>query len=128
MPLSNARAKAALDAIISGAVRLRIYTAGYSTELVAFTISFGAATTASPSVATVGSTPISDTWDNTGTAAAYRVTNAAGDEIYWENTGTDAVNTSAAQVVLSNLSAVSGQPVNLNSFTMTMPTTMANEV
>jgi len=128
MPLSNARAKAALDAIISGAVRLRLYTAAYATELATITISFGAATTASPSVATVGSTPIVGTWLADGTVAAYRVTNAAGDEIYWSNTGTDAVNTSGAQVIINSTSATNGASFELTSFTMTMPTLMANEV
>jgi hypothetical protein len=130
MPLTAATAKAGLDAKIAGAVRLRIFTASYASPLAVFTIAFGAGagTTACPSVATVGSTPISGTWSATGTAASYQVTNADGSVIYWQHTGAAAVATSGSpHALLSSVSAVSGAAVSLNSFTMSEPCTLAGE-
>ena len=128
MPLSAATAKAGLDAKIAGAVRLRIREASYGTELAVFTIAFSAGTTACPSVATVGSVPISGTWSATGTAGSYQVTNAAGDEVYWQHTGANAVATTGSpHVLLSTTSAVNGAAVSLNSMTMTEVCTLANE-
>ena len=128
MPLTNTVAKAGLDAKIAGAVRLRIFTASYASELVVFTIAFGAGTTACPSVATVGSTPISGSGSATGTAASYRVTNADGSTIYWQHTGAAAVATTGSpHVLLSTVSAVSGAAVSLNSFTMSEPCTLVGE-
>ena len=128
MPLESDAAKDGLDAKIAGAVRLRIYTADFITELAVFTITFGAATNACPSVATVGSVPISGSWIATGTAGAYRVTNADGNVVRWGHSGANAVATTGSpHVLLSTTSAVNGAAVSLNSMTMTEVCTLANE-
>lgn len=128
MPLLAATAKAGLDAKIAGAVRLRLFTAGYGSPLAVITIAFGAATTACPSVATVGSTPIEGTWSATGTVGGYQVTNADGSIIYWQHTGAAAVATTGSpHVLLSTVSAVSGAAFSLNSFTMAESCTLAGE-
>ncbi|MBD1918845.1 MULTISPECIES: hypothetical protein [Cyanophyceae] len=128
MPLTAANAKRGLDAKINGAVRLRIFTANYGTELAVFTIAFSAATATCPSVATVGSTPIAGTWAANGTAGSYRVTNADASTTYWEHTGATAVAASGSpHALLSSTAAVSGATVSLNSFTMAEVCTIAGE-
>jgi hypothetical protein len=108
-----ATAKAMMDAAISGVTKLEIWTADYVTRLAEFTITFGAATEAIPSVTTVGSLPISTTGLADGTAGAFRVVTASATR--WEGTGVTAVNTSAALVTLTNLSITTGQTVNLTA-------------
>jgi hypothetical protein len=124
--LSNATKAAALDAIVdrvdagTGAGKLQIFTAAYGALLAEFTLddpAFGAATVADPSVATASGMPKSTTGVANGTAGSFRVV-ASDNVMMWEGTGSSAVNTSAAMVILTNLSISTGQTVNLVSMTM----------
>jgi hypothetical protein len=124
--LSNQIKANALAAIVEDAAKLQIFTDAYGTLLAEFTLSvpaFGAPTVASPSVATGASMPKTTTGAATGTAGSYRVVNAS-NVMLWEGTGSTAVNTSAAQVILTNLSISTGQTVNLVSMTMSFAGTI----
>ena len=133
MPLSNATKAAALDAIVdrvdagAGAGKLQIFTDAYGSLLAEFTLSdpaFGAATVADPSVATAASMPKTTTGAATGTAGSFRVVDSD-NVMMWEATGSTAVNTSAAMVVLTNLSITTGQTVNLVSMSLSFAGTLA---
>ena len=115
-------AKAMMDAAIAGVTKLEIYTAAYGSKLAEFTISFGAASEAIPSVTTVGDLPISTTGLDEGTAGAFRVVTAS--DTRWEGTGANAVNTSDALVVLTNLSIATGQTVNLTACSLSFAGTL----
>jgi hypothetical protein len=131
--LSNATKAAALDAIVdrvdagSGAGKLQIFTAAYGSLLAEFTLddpAFGAATVADPSVATAAGMPKATTGAATGTAGSFRVVDSD-NVMMWEGTGATAVNTSAAMVILTNLSISTGQTVNLVSMTMSFAGTLS---
>ena len=117
----------------SGTAQVEVYTASHATLLVEFDLAstpFGTATTptaGNPSIATatgLPDTPIEGTAVATGTAAAYRIKDKDG-TVRAEGSGSDAVNTAAAVVILNNLSIASGQTVNLNDCKLAMPTTAA---
>jgi hypothetical protein len=129
MSLSNATKAAALDAIVDrvDAGKLQIFTDAYGTMLAEFTLSdpaFGSATVADPSVATAASMPKTTTGAATGTAGSFRVVDSD-NVMMWEGTGSTAVNTAAAMVVLTNLSITTGQTVNLVSMTLSFAGTLS---
>lgn len=115
----------------SGTAQVEIYTASHATLLVEFDLAatpFGTATTpsaGSPSIATatgLPGTPIEGTAVADGDAGAYRIKDKDG-TVRAEGSGTDAVNTASAVVILNNLSITNGQTVNLNDLKLAMPTT-----
>lgn len=134
--ISNVAAKAAMDAvtllvnagtppgllkIYAGTVPTDADTAlGAATLLATLTFSsdaFGDAADASPGATSTAASITSDSSaDNTGTAAFYRITNAAGTVI---TQGT--VGTSGANINFNTVSFVSGATISVTSFTMTMP-------
>ena len=133
MSLSNATKAAALDAIVdrvdagSGPGKLQIFTDAYGTMLAEFTLSdpaFGAATVADPSVVTAAGMPKTTTGAATGTAGSFRVVDSD-NVMMWEGSGSTAVNTAAAMVVLTNLSITTGQTVNLVSMTVSFAGTLS---
>jgi len=135
MPLENATAAAALNAVTgridlgSAAGKLQIYTAAFGTLLIEFTLddpAFGTATSASPSVAAAAGLPKTAVAADDGTAAAYRFVDSD-DNVRISRTGSGAVGTSAADVILSNTSIVDGRTYELTAATLTMPATLAGE-
>lgn len=113
--VKNARLNAVITAIGTTGV-LEIGTAGMASVLATINLGNPAGTSAS-GVLTFSGFPRSDTSaDNTGTAAAARIRTASG--------GTDiitglTVGTSAADIILDNLSINAGQTVTINSATIT---------
>jgi hypothetical protein len=129
MPFPDARANAALDALLSGATKIRIYTASYAAQLCEVPITIGsAAVSAGVSTITVSGLPISDTWDATGTAASFRVLNVSNGTVY-EGTGSFAVGVTGggAFLQLSSVATVSGAPLNITSVSFTFATKAAGE-
>ena len=121
MPLSTSTMAAALDTIVdrvdagSAAGKLQIFTDSYGTLLAEFTFSdpaFVSATVASPSVATAASLPKATTGIAAGTAGAFRIVDS-NNTMVWEESGSTAVNTSTAMVIMTNLAIDVGQTVNL---------------
>ena len=116
---SAATAKAMVDAAVSGATTLEVWTVDYGAKLAEIPITFGSASEALPSVATVTGLPITASASGSGTAGAFRVT--AGGSTRWEGTGTDALNTANAIVVIDNLTIASGDGVKLISCGLGFP-------
>jgi hypothetical protein len=111
----------------SGPGKLQVFTDDYETMLAEFTLSdpaFGAATVADPSVKTAAGMPKTTTGAATGTAGSFRVVDSD-NVMMWEGTGSTAVNTASAMVVLTNLSITSGQTVNLVSMTLSFAGTLS---
>jgi len=127
MAFSDTRANAALDALWSGATKLRLFTASYALQLaeVPFTLA-SSSVSAGVATITVGSMPIEDEWDNDGTAAAVQFLNSSNDVIF-QGTGSWAVSTSGALVNLSSTTAVDGDPLNITSIVLTLPTKAEGE-
>ena len=122
--LTAASAKILCDALVdrcdegSPPGSLEVGTAAMEAVLVTFTLgnpAFGAATSATPSVATANAIA-SALATGDGTAAAFRVKNAAGTEL-WSGTagmvGTD--------LILDNSSIATGQTVSITSWTHSQP-------
>jgi hypothetical protein len=86
------------------------------TTLATFTLSGTAFGAASTGTATLAGTPLSATASGTGTANAFMLRDQDAAEVL---RGT--VATSAADIVIDNTSIVTGQTVNLTSFTFTVP-------
>lgn len=134
--ISNAAAKAACDAIVdlidagAGAGKLRIYDGSQpadpdtavstQTLLAELTLSdpaFGAAADASPGGRATASTITEDSSANaTGTASWFRVVDSDGNAII-----DGSVGTSGCDLNLVTTSIVATQPVQISSWTVTMP-------
>jgi len=128
MPLISTSAQAACNAVVGSAVRLRIYTSAYASELATITIAYGSATNACPSVANLTGLPITAAWSADGTAASYRVTNADGSVVYWEGNGVAAIATTGTpQLLLSNVNAVNSAQVQVLSLAYSVPCPFSNE-
>lgn len=123
--MSNAAAKAMCDALVDlidvgGGGDLVLYTSG-DVEVATLPLSataFGAATTASPSVATAAS--ITDDSSATGGSLSggyHAFENNAGTEIFRGSVGT-----SGADLNLSSLTIGAGTVVSCSSYTVSQPT------
>lgn len=130
MSYSDARTNAALDALLSGATKLRIFTASYAAQLaeVAFTLGSSSVASAVATLPINDTLPIADTWEATGTAAAFRVLNSS-NVVIFEGTGSWAVGGAGggALLQLSSVSAVSGTPLNITGVSFTLPTKVTGE-
>lgn len=126
---SNAAAKAMCDALVdlvdggTGNGKIVGYTSG-DVEVFSCTAgdaaAFGAATTASPSVASLTTTPISDATPAGGnlTGGYHAWETSAGTEI-WRGT----IGTSGADLNISSLTIATTDTVSVNSYTVSQPTT-----
>lgn len=126
---STAVRNARLDAIettIGTAAKVRILTgtqpatcatAESGTLLVAYTLASDWAANASSGSKAFSSTPIAGTASGTGTAGYYRITDNAGTTCHEQGT----VGTSGTDLIIDNASIVSGQTVNITSWTKTYP-------
>jgi hypothetical protein len=135
MPITNATAAAALGAIVdrialgAGAGKLKLYTANYALLLAVLTLNdppFGTPTEASPSVSTLVVSPeITTSGLADGTAAAFQFTDS-NDLVHWQETGSGAVGTSNALVIVSTTAIEVGQQLKVISCTLSFPTAFAN--
>lgn len=129
MSYTNAVAEAANDAIVGTITKLRLYTAGYASQLADIPITFDASVvSAGEAVSTAASLPIADTWDASGTVGAFRYLNVSNATIF-EGTGAWAVGTSGSGSVveLSSVSAVEDGPLNVTNATHAFPTKLEGE-
>lgn len=76
---------------------------------------FGSASSATPSVATAGSITQDSSADATGTAAWARIATSGGTAVMDVDVGT-----SATTIVLNTTSIVSGGPISISSFTLSL--------
>lgn len=136
LAISQAAAKAMCDALVDlvdagGAGKLRIYSGtraatvdtaiGAQVLLAELTFSataFGAATTASPSVATAAAITSDASADATGTATWFRIVSGAGTAIMDGNVGT-----SGEDLNLNTVSIVAGAVVSISAGTISVPVT-----
>jgi hypothetical protein len=135
--ISTAAAKAAVDAVVAkidggagaGTVQIRtgaqpasVATAASGTLLGTLTCSdpsFGAATNASPAVATANAITGDSSADASGTAGWFRVLDSTGAAVLDGSiTGTGG----GGDMTLDNTSIVAGGTINLTSWTISMPT------
>jgi hypothetical protein len=108
-------------AIRSGTRPATTDTAVTGTLLATLTFSnpaFGAATTASPSVATASAITSDSSADNTGTATWFRIFTGSGTAIADGNVGT-----SGEDLNLNTVSIVAGAVVSISAGTISMPVT-----
>jgi hypothetical protein len=108
-------------AIRSGTRPATTDTAVTGTLLATLTFSataFGAATTASPSVATAAAITSDSSADNTGTATWFRIFTGSGTAIADGNVGT-----SGEDLNLNTVSIVAGAVVSISAGTISMPVT-----
>lgn len=127
MPYSDLSTNAAVNAQLQTVTKVQFFTAGYALQLAETPITFAAAAvTDGVSTAAVSSTPISDTWDATGTAAAVRLLTAA-NVVVFNGDGSWAVGTVGAVFILSTIDAVSGGDFQLTSCTHGQPVKVTGE-
>lgn len=136
--ISNARAIAALDALVDGMdvddPILRVYTGSAPTNVedaatgtllatVALntTAAFGAASDANPgAVCSLQSVSLSDnSIDATGTAGYFRIWNAAASTAYIQGS----VGTSATDMIVNSVEFQTGATFTITSLTLTLPKT-----
>lgn len=136
LSITQAAAKAMCDALVDlidvgGAGSLKIYdgtraattdtAVGAQVLLATLPFSataFGAATTASPSVATANAITNDSAADATGTATWFRILNGSGTAIMDGNVGT-----SAADLILNTASIVANAVVSITAGTVSVPVT-----
>jgi len=118
MTWSNASNKAACDARASriSAGYIDIYTAGFAVLLARVSaVTFGAATTATPSVATAGAITRDPSADASGDAAKFRL--VAGDGTTVEASGDVTLTGGGGDLELvGTLTLAAGQPFEISSF------------
>jgi hypothetical protein len=122
MPYSDARTNAALEARLSGATKIRIFTTAFGTQLseVPFTLGTAAVTGDVSILGVTDTLPIADAWDDDGTAASFQVLNSS-NVVIFEGSGSWAVGVtgSGAVLQLSSVTAVEDAPLNITAISFT---------
>lgn len=122
--LSNAAAKAMCDALVDlvdvgGAGDIVIMAAADAVlcTIACSATAFGAATTASPAVATLAGVPLSNTASGAGTAIAHKFQDGSNTEV-WRGS----VGTSGADLNLSSTTIAVSDTVTITAYTVSQPT------
>lgn len=127
MPYSNTRTNAANEARLAGADKIRIYTSGYALQLAEVAITLGTASVSDfVSTLSVTGLPLSGSWSDDGTAAAFRI--LEDETVIFEGSGFWAVNTTGALLNISNTTAVDGATFNITSVAFTEQAKVVGEL
>lgn len=117
--LSATAAKAACDAIVdlvdSGNILFTTAADATVCEIALSATAFGAATSASPSVATLADTPLTSDGATAGTVTKGKF-RTSGDAERW----TDTVGTASAGIILTSNVLGTGDKIELTTYTMTV--------